>query len=162
MFLLMTLSTKPPQDSAEDRLTRLMQTYGSQVLRVCYLYLKHRALAQHASQTAFVAAGMRIAVNTCKTMLRSREYRLYAQSPDLDELPLSAPEDASPDDTVLHAVLALPEKYREVVTLYYYQSLSSQEVARVLRVPQATVLTRLNRARRLLESELKGWYFDHE
>ncbi len=178
MFLLMTLSTKPPQDSAEDRLTRLMQTYGSQVLRVCYLYLKDHALAQDASQTAFVKAWqalhtlrdtatekawlMRIAVNTCKTMLRSREYRLYAQSPDLDELPLSAPEDASPDDTVLHAVLALPEKYREVVTLYYYQSLSSQEVARVLRVPQATVLTRLNRARRLLESELKGWYFDHE
>ena len=178
MLLMMTFSTRPPQDSSEDHLTRLMQTYGSQVLRVCYLYLKDHALAQDASQTAFVKAWqalhtlrdastekawlMRIAVNTCKTMLRSREYRLYSQSSDVDELRLAAPEDASPDDTVLHAVLALPDKYREVVTLYYYQSLTSLEVARILHVPQATVLTRLNRARKLLESQLKGWYFDHE
>jgi Fe-S-cluster-containing hydrogenase component 2 len=59
-------------------------------------------------------------------------------------------------------VLALPEKYREVVMLHYYQGLSSPETARILRVPQATVLTRLHRARKLLESELKGWYLGHE
>lgn len=155
-----------------------MQTYGTQVLRMCYLYLKDHALAQDASQTAFIKAWqalhtlrdasterawlMRIAVNTCKTILRSREHRLYTQSPDLDELPIAAPEDASIDDTVLRTVLALPEKYREVVTLFYYQGLTSPEIARVLRVPQATVLTRLNRARKLLESELKGWYLNDE
>lgn len=178
LFMFTFSGARPPTESAEERLTRLMQTYGTQVLRVCYLYLQDHALAQDASQTTFVKAWqalgtlrdtgtekawlMRIAVNTCKTMLRSREYRLYAQSPDLDELPIAAPGDAAPDDTVLRTVLALPEKYREVVTLFYYQGLTSPEIARVLRVPQATVLTRLNRARKMLESELKGWYLNDE
>ena len=178
LFLFIMAGTQKPTESPEEHLTRLMKTYGSQVLRVCYLYLRDHALAQDASQTTFVKAWqalhtirdtatekswlMRIAVNTCKTTLRSREYRLYAQSPDMEELILPSPEDTSPDDTVLHTVLALPEKYREVITLFYYQSLSSQEIARILRVPQATVLTRLSRARKILQSELKGWYLGDE
>lgn len=169
-----------PQSSenAEERLTRLMQTHGNSVLRVCYLYLKDHALAQDAAQTTFVKAWqaihtlqegstekawlMRIAVNTCKSILRSREYRLYAHSPDMEELPDPAAEDDLPDATVLNTVMALPEKYREVIMLHYYQGLSSPVMAKVLKLPQATVLTRLHRARKLLESQLKGWYLDNE
>ncbi len=178
LFLFIMTDTQKPSESPEEHLTRLMKTYGNQVLRVCYLYLRDHSLAQDASQTTFLKAWqalhtvrdtatekawlMRIAVNTCKTMLRSREYRLYAQSPDMEELTLAAPENTSPDDTVLLTVLALPEKYREVVTLFYYQNLTSQEIARILRVPQATVLTRLKRARKILQSKLKGWYLGHE
>ncbi len=177
MFLFMTAGAPLPRESAEDRITRLMTSYGDDVLRVCYLFLKEHSTAQDASQTTFVKAWqaistlrdgsterawlMRIAVNTCKTILRSREHRLYAQSPDLDDLSLST-EDELPDDTVLRAVLDLPEKYREVVVLHYYQGLSSTEAAKALRVPQATVLTRLHRARKLLESKLKGWYMSNE
>ena len=173
----MTVGTPLPRESAEDRITRLMTSYGDDVLRVCYLFLKEHSIAQDASQTTFVKAWqaistlrdggterawlMRIAVNTCKTILRSREHRLYAQSPVLDDLPLST-EDELPDDTVLHAVLDLPEKYREVVVLYYYQGLSSTEAAKALRIPQTTVLTRLHRARKLLESKLKGWYMSND
>ena len=178
MVWLLTFPPNPPRENPEECLTRLMQTYGTQVLRVCYLYLHDHALAQDAAQTTFMKAWqalhtlrnintekawlLRIAINTCKTMLRSPEYRLYAQSPDLDEL--SVPGDAAPmaDHTVLQAVLALPEKYREVVVLFYYQGLSSQDIARSLRIPQATVLTRVRRARKLLESELKGWYLSDE
>lgn len=165
-------------ENAEERLTRLMQTYGSDVLRVCYLYLKDHALAQDAAQTTFVKAWkalstlreggtekawlMRIAVNTCKTTLRSREYKLYAQSPDMEELPEPSTEDSLPDNTVLLAVMALPEKYREVIMLHYYQGLTSPAIARILALPQATILTRLHRARKLLENQLKGWYLNNE
>lgn len=174
----MIVDIPTPPETDEERLTRLMETYGSNVLRICYLYLKDHALAQDAAQTTFVKAWqalrtlrdgstekawlMRIAVNTCKTTLRSREYRLYAQSPDMDELPDPAVEDVHPDNTVLNAVMALPEKYREVVMLHYYQGLSSPAVARILKLPQATILTRLHRARKLLESQLKGWYLSDE
>jgi len=175
-FMVMDIPAPPEND--EERLTRLMQIHGNAVLRVCYLYLKDHALAQDAAQTTFVKAWqalstlrdhanekawlMRIAVNTCKTTLRSPEYRLYAHSPDMDELPEPSIEDDRPDATVLSAVMALPDKYREVVMLHYYQGLPGPEVARILRVPQATVLTRLHRARKLLESELKGWYLGDE
>ncbi|MGN1367526.1 MAG: sigma-70 family RNA polymerase sigma factor [Aristaeellaceae bacterium] len=165
-------------ESTEERLTRLMQAHGDSVLRICYLYLKDHALAQDAAQTTFVKAWqalhtlrddamekawlMRIAVNTCKSILRSREYRLYAQSPDMEELPEPSQEDSLPDATVLNAVLSLPEKYREVIMLHYYQGLSSPVIAKVLKLPQATILTRLHRARKLLASQLKGWYMDDE
>ncbi len=175
-FMIVDIPQAP--ESAEERLTRLMQTYGSSVLRVCYLYLKDHSLAQDAAQTTFVKAWqalqtlregstekawlMKIAVNTCKTTLRSREYKLYAQSPDMDDLPEPAAEDELPDNTVLNAVLLLPEKYREVVMLHYYQGLPSPTVAKILKLPQATVLTRLHRARKILESQLKGWYLNDE
>lgn len=178
MFSFLIVDTPKPPETDNERLTRLMQTYGNNVLRICYLYLKDHALAQDAAQTTFVKAWqalhtlrgnstekawlMRIAANTCKTILRSREHRLYAQSPDMDDLPDPAVEDALPDATVLNAVMALPEKYREVVILHYYQGLSSPAVARILKLPQATVLTRLHRARKLLESQLKGWYQSNE
>ena len=175
-FMIMDIPHLPEND--ELRITRLMQTHGSDVLRLCYLYLKDHALAQDAAQTTFVKAWralsslreggtekawlMRIAVNTCKTTLRSREYKLYAQSPDMDDLPEPSTEDILPDNTVLSAVMALPEKYREVVMLHYYQGLSSPTVAQILKLPQATVLTRLHRARKLLETQLKGWYLNNE
>ena len=175
-FSFFTIPT--PTESTEERLTRLMQTHGNSVLRICYLYLKDHALAQDAAQTTFVKAWqalhtlrndamekawlMRIAVNTCKSILRSREYKLYAQSPDMDEIPDPAAEASFPDTTVLSTVLALPDKYREVIVLYYYQGLSSLDIARALKLPQATILTRLHRARKLLESQLKGWYLDDE
>ncbi len=178
MISFMVMDIPAPPENDEERLTRLMQTHGNAVLRVCYLYLKDHALAQDAAQTTFVKAWqalsslrenstekawlMRIAVNTCKTILRSPEYRLYAHSPDMDELPEPSTQDDHPDSTVLSAVMALPDKYREVVMLHYYQGLPGPEVARILRIPQATVLTRLHRARRLLESELKGWYLRDE
>ena len=176
LFAAFSRAPEESQESQEDKLRRLMQAHGSSVLRVCYLYLKDHTLTQDAAQTTFLKAWqalhtlregntekawlMRIAANTCKTMLRSPEYRLYAHNPSMDELPEPAAADARQDDTVLNAVMRLPLMYREVVLLHYYQGLSSPEVARILRVPQATVLTRLHRARKLLESMLKGWHFD--
>ncbi len=178
MISFMVVDIPQSSEGAEERLTRLMQTHGNSVLRVCYLYLKDYALAQDAAQTTFVKAWqaihtlredstekawlMRIAVNTCKSTLRSREYRLYAHSPDMEELTDSSADDAFPDATVLNTVMALPEKYREVIMLHYYQGLSSPVMAKVLKLPQATILTRLHRARKLLESQLKGWYLDNE
>lgn len=103
---------------------------------------------------------MRIAINTCKNILKSREYRLYAKATPLDQLPEPAHIDAFPDDTVLSAVLSLPEKYREIVVLHFYQSMPLTDVASALRLPQATVRTRLHRAKKLLHPMLKGWYFD--
>lgn len=167
-----------PGDEREARLRRLMEAHGSAVLRVCFLYLRDYALAQDAAQTAFLkvwraldtlrdsgnerAWVMRIAVNTCKNVRKSREYRLYAQSTPLDQIPEPTAEAELPDDTVLTAVLSLPDKYREVVLLHYYQGFALTEVAEILNISQVSVRTRLHRARKQLEPLLKGWYFGDE
>ena len=164
-------------DAARDAmLTQLMETHGTNVLRVCFLYLHDHALAQDAAQTTFMKAWqaldrlrsgasektwlMAIAANTCRSILRSREYRLYAQSIDPEVLPEPSVDANLPDRTVSRAVLSLPPQYREVVILHYYQSLPTTDVARMLHIPEATVRTRLLRARKLLEPMLKGWYLN--
>ncbi len=169
-------SVRTMVDARERTLERLMKEYGDSVMRVCYLFLKDRQLAQDAAQDTFVKVWkaidslrtgdsekawiMRIAVNTCKDVLRSRYFRMVDRSISTDELPEAASQDKVSDDTVLREVLALPDKYREPVVLHYYQELSTDETAAALRLPSATVRTRLRRARDLLKTRLKEWYFD--
>ena len=55
----------------------------------------------------------------------------------------------------------MPEKYSTVLHLYYYEELSIKEISSVLRLPSATVGTRLARGRAALKEMLKGdGYFD--
>ena len=79
-----------------------------------------------------------------------------------EDLPEPHVDPILPDGTVARAVLSLPEKYRESVILHYYQNLSTIETAQALHLPEATVRTRLHRARKLLEPMLKGWYLNDE
>ena len=66
---------------------------------------------------------------------------------------------ASPEPTVedgmLASILALPEEYRVVVHLYYYEDLSTGEIAKVLGKREGTIRTRLSRARAMLREDLQ-------
>ena len=59
---------------------------------------------------------------------------------------------------VFYAVLDLPEKYRMVVHLYYYEDYSVAEISEILSRKESTVKTQLYRARELLKQKLKGEY----
>ena len=52
-------------------------------------------------------------------------------------------------------ISSLPKVYREVVYLYYYDSLTIEEIAEVLHIPLNTVKTRLRRAKQRLHTVLK-------
>jgi RNA polymerase sigma-70 factor (ECF subfamily) len=55
-------------------------------------------------------------------------------------------------------VIALPEKYRTVLHLFYYEDLSTKEIAGLLELRQSAVTTRLHRARELLKKQLgENW-----
>ncbi len=69
------------------------------------------------------------------------------------------PADATIGLDVWRALAELPPEQREVVVLFYFDDLSGEEVAAALRVPHATVRTRLNRARTRLRA-LLGDYRD--
>ncbi len=53
------------------------------------------------------------------------------------------------------AIRSLPEKHREVVYLFYYAEQSIQEIAETLHIPQGTVKSRLNHAKKALGRLLK-------
>ncbi len=58
------------------------------------------------------------------------------------------------DEEVLQALERIPQQFREAIVLSDVEELSYKEVAQVLHVPIGTVMSRLNRGRKLLRAEL--------
>ena len=160
----------------EQRMEQMVTAYGDSLLRLCFLYLNDIQLAEDALQNTFLAAWRaldgfrgdadektwltRIAINSCKSIARGAWFRRVDRSAVLDMIPCDRNLFDEADDTVLKKVMALPAKYRAVILLYYYQNFKICEIAQILRVPEATVSTRLKRARERLRPQLERWYFD--
>jgi RNA polymerase sigma-70 factor (ECF subfamily) len=155
-------------------ITEIMNLYGDDILRVCLLYLKDYHLAEDTTQETFIKVYQKldtfngksslktwitsIAINNCKNAL----HRTKRETLSWDELEVPYSEDFSKGETstiVSREVANLPQKYLEVVTLYYYQELNIKEISQVLKVPQATVKTRLKRAKERLRTHLKEELF---
>ncbi len=99
-----------------------------------------------------------IARNTCLTELKRRSARptLSLESAELDgtldrlpALQCAAPEPGA-DMDVNVLLQQLPEKYRRVITLFYLEQKSYEDVAAVLGLPLGTVKTFLFRAKKEL------------
>ena len=87
----MRFAQGPCRDDAEKRLEALMNAYGTQLKRLCCLYLRDAALAEDAVQETFLKAWRamgkfrgecsektwltRIAVNVCRDMQRTAWFR---------------------------------------------------------------------------------------
>ena len=102
-----------------------------------------------------------ICVNSYKDMLRRQKWRvLFAAFSSNEEkervlsnIPAEKPADYA---EVRDAVNALPEKYRLVIILYYYNDLDIQKTADVLNIPVGTVKYHLHKAREILKRSLKA------
>lgn len=102
---------------------------------------------------------LRVTLNYCRDVLKSpwRRRRI-----DLEELP-EQPVFLRPEHQALYeTVMALPEKYRTVLYLFYYEELSTREIARLLDLGQPAVTTRLSRARQALKEQLGEVWQDEE
>lgn len=61
------------------------------------------------------------------------------------------------DEDVLQALQRLPENFRTVILLADVEEFAYKEIARILNIPIGTVMSRLNRGRKLLRTELAGY-----
>ena len=61
------------------------------------------------------------------------------------------------DEDVLAALARVPGNYRAVILLADVQEFAYKEIAALLNVPIGTVMSRLNRGRKLLRQELAGY-----
>ena len=93
---------------------------------------------------------LRVTVNRCRDLLKSPWRRRVA----LEEMPETPVFDKPREAALYREVMALPEKYRTVLNLFYYEELSVREIGELLGVGDSTVTTRLARARRRLKERL--------
>lgn len=101
---------------------------------------------------------LRVTVNVCKDTLKSpwRKRRVF-----LERLPDQPVFDRIEDGRLYEAVMALPEKDRTVLDLFYYEEMTTREIGEVLGLRQSAVTTRLARARKKLKEQLgEGWQND--
>lgn len=106
---------------------------------------------------------IRITLNCCKSMISSswNKHRSSDQLNDeLAEKKDNFLEHLDEKNAILSAVMSLPQKYRVIVHLYYYEDLPIHKIADMTGVGEATVKTRLRRARLLLKNMLKEVEFD--
>lgn len=165
-------------ESPEDALVRMVNQYQLPLLRMCCVYLRDRRLAEDAVQETFLKAYrsmnsfrgacserswlMRIAINTCCDMKRSTWFRRVDRHVTPEDLPEGAftPEEA-PAVELADVISRLPEKYRQVILLYYYQDLTLAEIGDALGLAVSSVSDRLKKAREKLRSALGKEYL-HE
>jgi len=151
----------------------LLARHGPMVLSVCRRLLHSDQDAEDAFQATFLtfvrkaaSIGKSEAIGswlykvayriTLGTLRRTQEQALWQSTPAQEES-ANPPQDLERRESqqMLHAeVNRLPSKYRVPVVLYYFEGKSNQDVARQLGCPEATVRTRLARARDQLRTRL--------
>ena len=76
----------------------------------------------------------------------------------METLDFQFPEDRG----LFETVMGLPEKYRVVLHLYYFEDYSVKETAALLSVTEGSVKTRLSRARAMLKEILREDWADDD
>lgn len=94
---------------------------------------------------------LRVTVNYCRDVLRSPWRKRRAS---LDELPPQPVFQKPEQEALYQTVMALPEHYRIVLVLFYYEELSVREIGKLLDLETSAVTTRLSRARAKLKEQL--------
>ena len=152
----------------EEQVNLAVERYADMIKRICLLRLKSPQDTDDVFQSVFLkyldstkefksadqekAWFIRVTLNACTDWLRGLARRRT--------LPIDAAleEAAAPEESraLLEAVLALPDRYRDVIYLHYYEGYSAVEIGHILGRRENTVYTLLARARALLRKELGG------
>ena len=91
----------------------------------------------------------RILINKCKDIRNKKENLSFTEEmPDVE-----INEEGYSDLEWNEALGILDEKYRTVIILYYVEGFKMSEIAQILDIPEATVRTRIARARKTMAKE---------
>lgn len=152
-----------------EHAARLLDEYGNAILRLAYSYLQNASDAEDVLQDTLIqflrtkpsfensehekAWLLRVAANIAKSRIRYNKIRM---ADELDEK--VAAEQREDLSFVWEAVKKLPQKYREVVHLFYGEDYSTADIAKILARNESTIRSDLRRGRLKLKEILKEEY----
>ncbi|MBE6902653.1 MAG: sigma-70 family RNA polymerase sigma factor [Ruminococcaceae bacterium] len=162
---------------AGESFEQVMEFYMPMVYRIAFSRLGSAHDAEDITQDVFLkyyradltyndeehrkAWLIRCAINCTKTLVTSAWFRHRASDEGLENMAEDAlSSDSNLDaierrNSVLQAVMQLPEKYRTVIHLFYYEDMSVAQISAATGIRETTVKSQLSRARDMLKPLLK-------
>jgi RNA polymerase sigma factor (sigma-70 family) len=150
----------------ETDLQLVMDEYTDLLFRIAYYYTKDKLIAEDIVQEVFVkfyysehyeeqnklrAYLTKMTANKSKDYLKSWAYQKIKLT---EKLPFALSKDTHEinyaSTPLEDAVLALPVKFKEVITYYYYEGFSIKEIAQIVKVNENTIKSRMKKAKALL------------
>jgi RNA polymerase sigma-70 factor, ECF subfamily len=151
----------------------LIDMYGERLLKVCYLILKDINLSQDVTQEVFIKVYKysqkfkgksslytwiyKIAVNQCRDELKKRKEYVTLNEIEFMKADENVEDKAINNidkDTIKECIFSLNPIYREVLTLFYYENMSINEISDVLSQKENTIKSRLKRGREFLKERI--------
>lgn len=150
-------------------LSEIYDRHVKTVYRICFIYMKNQHDTEDMVQNTFIklmkdntkfqseehekAWLIRTATNLCKDYFRSWWSKKRVSMDAAAEL---ATDESQLMDDALKMVLALPDKYKTAIYMYYYEGYSTVEIAKILGKKESTVRGYLHTGRKLLKIEMDG------
>lgn len=155
----------------------VLSRYSGMVYRLAYARTMNKCDAEDVTQEVFMkyikhqyefmeeeyrkAWLIRVTINASKSLLTSAWNRKRVSMEEVEgALEGNSGIDVDFDNSLLSEIEKLPEKYRVIVHLFYFEDLSVKEISSMLRMKESTVKSHLFRAREKLKKNLKEEDFD--
>lgn len=148
----------------EDKYEEMVNEYYQPLYRLLFGYCNNLQDVEDCMQTAFLRLWQckkvfvsekhaknwlyKVAVNCARDLHKNR----WGSMQPLEEQVLFYTDEAL---NLYEEIMELPDDYRIVILLYYYEDYSIKEIGRLLGVKESTIATRLQRARKKLRIELE-------
>lgn len=159
---------------SEQEVNQALKTYSNVVRKICIVHLKNYHDSEDVFQEVFIkyllsdklfesqdherAWIIRVTVNACKDKIKTFFRKKVTSLEDLFIEPLAISHE---NRELLETILRLPEKYRIVLYLFYYEGYSAVEIAQILEKKENTIYTWLARGREQLKEKLGGDFFEN-
>lgn len=149
----------------KDDFEKIVNKYSDAMFRCAYTYCSNMQDAEDIIQEVFYkyllkkpafkdeshekAWFLRVTINTSKNYVHSFWHR------NVDSIQQDISYVSSEELEILDLVRKLPEKYRIVIELYYWEGYSIKEIAKILNKNNSTVGTWFERAKKMLREYME-------
>ena len=153
----------------QKKFKAIIDRYGDNIYRIALLHTRNNMDAQDIVQEVFLKYAkaeknfdsdehikawlIRATINMCIDLNRSA---WSSRASKLNDNIIEADETGGGESSLRSAVMQLPEKYKNVIHLFYYDDYSIKEIAYITNQNEGTIKMQLSRARSLLKNILKG------
>lgn len=155
---------------SNQEIEHVVETYSDTLLRLAMHHVSDIAQAQDIVQDVFIkyiksnkdfidiehekAWLLRVTINTCN------DYHKHWWQKKRSPFPINASTNKQNDSNILEEIKKLSKNQRNAIYLFYYEEMSTKEIASLFKVKEGTVSSWITRGRQKLKTILEqgGWH----